>query len=34
MQSLGASSGEVTPDPFPNSEVKLSSADDTLYWGK
>ena len=29
MQSLGAFSGGVTPDPIPNSEVKPSSADDT-----
>ena len=25
----GGSSGEVTPDPIPNSEVKLSCADGT-----
>ncbi len=25
----GGLSGGVTPDPFPNSEVKPSSADDT-----
>jgi hypothetical protein len=27
----GVNGGEATPDPMPNSEVKLSCADDTLY---
>ena len=34
MQSLGASSEEVTPVPISNTEVKIFSADDTLHWGK
>ena len=30
----GDNGGDVTPDPIPNSEVKLSSADDTTIGGK
>ena len=30
----GGDSGEATPDPIPNSEVKLSRADDTAFAGR
>ena len=30
----GDNGGDVTPDPIPNSEVKLSCVDDTTIGGK
>ena len=31
---LGGYGGEETPDPIPNSEAKLTSADGTAYCGR
>ena len=33
-KSLGGYGGEETPDPIPNSEVKLTSADGTAFVGE
>ena len=34
LKSLGGYGDEETPDPFPNSEVKLISADGTASSGR